>query len=403
MKKNFRKAVAALLALATLFCQLMPVSYAVNEAYSDGEIESVSVAPVISAVSNETVEVIVTAIPADVSEGRFVVASLEDGSNAEIRNSELIFNADGEAKFEIKALAAESFKVSFDVADSTLSAETVVAVNSIGTAAVDDPDVVEVTDIKINQSSAVLLIGNALELSANVLPSDATNKNIIWTSSKKSVATVDSNGVVTPVSKGNVWIIATSEDGGFNAICNVTVKRREFTVTWNVDGTKTSERYEEGAIINKPSNPSKKGYTFIGWSPEVPSVMPSKDIEFVAKFREIEVDPTVRISILPSSRRSISYGDTLGLRCSVSGTLPTGAIIVWQDDVKDLVELDVEYGERVCNVKPIRHGSTPIRVKVLVGDRVLAEDYVVIQSNANFFYRVIGTIKIWLGLTIRYS
>lgn len=403
MKTNFRKAVAVLLALATLACMLMPVSYAANEAYYDGEIESISVAPVTSAAANKAVEVKVTATPAEAAEGRFVVASLGDGSNAKIRNSDLVFNADGEAKFEITALSEKSFKVSFDVADSELSAETVVNVDSIGTAAVDDPDVVEVTDIRISQSSAVLLLGGTLKLSANVVPADATNKKIIWTSSKKSVATVDENGVVTPVSKGNVWIIATSEDGGFNAICNVTVKGREFTVTWNVDGERTTERYEEGAVLRKPSDPAKKGYTFIGWSPEVPSIMPSRDIEFVARFTKIEVDPTVRISILPASRYSVSYGDALDLRCSVSGTLPTGAIIVWQDSVKDLVELDVAYGERTCTVKPIRHGSTPIYAKVIVDDTVIAEDYVVVRSNASFFYRFIGTIKIWLGLTVHYS
>ncbi len=401
--KNFRKAVAAVLALATLLCMLMPVSFATNEVYYDGEIESVSVASVIPAAANEVVEVKVTATPAEAAEGRFVVASLEDGSKAKIRNSELIFNADGEAKFEVTALSEEAFKVCFDVADSELSAETVVVVNGIGTAAVDDPDVVEVTDIRISQSSAVLLLGNTLRLTADIIPSDATNKKVIWTSSKKSVARVDENGIVTPVSKGNVWIIATSEDGGFNAICNVTVKGREFTVTWDVDGVRTSERYEEGAVIKKPSNPSKRGYTFVGWSPEVPSVMPARDVEFVAIFSKIEVDPTVRINILPASRYSISYGDTLDLRCSVSGSLPAGAIVVWQDEVKDLVELDVAYGERVCTVNPVRHGSTRIYARILIGDSVIAEDYVDIQSNANFFYKVIGTIKIWLGLTVHYS
>ncbi len=403
MKKNFRKVLAAALVLTTLLCVLMPVSYAANETYYDGEIKNISAASVIPAVADEVVEVKVTATPAEAAEGRFVIASLEDGSKAKIRNNELVFNADGEAEFEITALSKESFKVSFDVADSELSAETVVAVNSIGTAAVDDPDVVEVTDVRISQSSAVLLLGSTLNLDADIIPSEATNKKIIWTSSKKSVATVDKNGIVTPISKGNVWIIATSEDGGFNAICNVTVKGREFTVTWNVDGERTTERYEEGTVIRKPANPEKRGYTFIGWSPEVPSVMPSRDIEFVARFTKIEVDPTVRISILPASRHSISYGDTLGLRCSVSGNLPTGAIVVWQDEVKDLVELDVAYGERACTVNPIRHGSTPVYARILVGDEVIAEDYVVIRSNANFFYKVIGTIKMWLGLTIHYN
>ena len=271
-------------------------------------------------------------------------------------------------------------------------------------AAVDDPNVTEVTDIKISQASAVVYLGDTLQLSANVLPEDATNPNIVWTSNKNYVATVDRNGLVTPVSKGTALIIATSEDGGFNALCSVTVKAREYKVEWVVEGVvEVTQTYEEGAPIRLPSAPSKVGHVFTGWTPEVPSVMPSENLLFFATFEKIYVDPTVRLSILPASRYSVSYGDTLTLRCSVSGELPAGSKIVWEANT-DLVTLDVAYGATNCTIIPVRHGSTPVRVMIVDdNDNVIVEDRVNIQSNATFFYKVIGSIKRVLGLTINYQ
>ena len=68
-------------------------------------------------------------------------------------------------------------------------------------------------------------IGNTLTLKATVLPADATNKSIEWSSDKESVATVDQTGKVTSVSKGTATIKATAKDGsGVFASCVVIVK-----------------------------------------------------------------------------------------------------------------------------------------------------------------------------------
>lgn len=68
-----------------------------------------------------------------------------------------------------------------------------------------------------------LNVGASIALIPTVTPANATNKNVIWSSSNNARATVTSTGVVTGVAAGAVVITSTTIDGAFTAICNVTV------------------------------------------------------------------------------------------------------------------------------------------------------------------------------------
>ncbi len=67
--------------------------------------------------------------------------------------------------------------------------------------------------------------GATATLVSTVNPADAINKNVIWSSSDESVATVHANSpaVVTPVGEGTAVITVTTEDGSFTSECAVTV------------------------------------------------------------------------------------------------------------------------------------------------------------------------------------
>ena len=77
-----------------------------------------------------------------------------------------------------------------------------------------------VLGVSLNQSGATVRVGEVLTLTATVTPGDASNKNVSWSSSNESVATV-SNGVVTAVGAGSAIITVTTVDGGFTATCDV--------------------------------------------------------------------------------------------------------------------------------------------------------------------------------------
>lgn len=78
----------------------------------------------------------------------------------------------------------------------------------------------EVTDISLDKSTLTLEVGEWQLLTATVLPTGATDKSVIWTSSNPTVATVV-DGIVTAIKVGKTTVIAKA--GNFTATCEVTV------------------------------------------------------------------------------------------------------------------------------------------------------------------------------------
>ena len=84
--------------------------------------------------------------------------------------------------------------------------------------------VIPVESITIDKTEMTLSIGETYALSATVLPENASNKKVTWSSSDEEVATVSSTGVVTGVAFGSAIITVRTSDGGKTATCSVTVK-----------------------------------------------------------------------------------------------------------------------------------------------------------------------------------
>lgn len=82
-----------------------------------------------------------------------------------------------------------------------------------------------VTSITLSETAATVdLTTKKLQLRAMILPENALNKNVNWSTTDASKATVDANGMVTLLKSGSVSIIATSADNpSARAICNLTI------------------------------------------------------------------------------------------------------------------------------------------------------------------------------------
>ena len=128
--------------------------------------------------------------------------------------------------------------------------------------------VVSVESVKLNASAsqAPLKVGDTLKLSATVLPADAYNPMVKWTSSNPSVAKVEEgNGImgeeaiVTALSPGQTTIIVTTVEGGFTATMQITVNMAVTGIALNKTSLTLIEGNSETLIATiTPANASNK-------------------------------------------------------------------------------------------------------------------------------------------------
>jgi len=131
---------------------------------------------------------------------------------------------------------------------------------------------VSVTGISVNptslpnSSNPYFYVGDSATITATIYPIDATNQNVIWSSSNSTVASVDGYGNVFANSAGSATITAKSQDGNFTATTSVTVT----TATVSVTGVSLNTSYM--TLVNgssqtlyatvTPSNATNKSITW---------------------------------------------------------------------------------------------------------------------------------------------
>lgn len=85
-------------------------------------------------------------------------------------------------------------------------------------------DTINVKSVKLSTTSANLVVGETLNITAKINPSNATNKTVTWKSSDNKVVTVK-NGKITAVGKGSATITATVD--GKKATAKITVSTKD--------------------------------------------------------------------------------------------------------------------------------------------------------------------------------
>lgn len=91
--------------------------------------------------------------------------------------------------------------------------------------------VIAVTGAVLGNTELTLVEGEEEKLAVAVTPENATDKSVVWESGNESVATVSQEGLVTAVGEGKATITVKTNDGGFSASCEVTVKKKVIAVT----------------------------------------------------------------------------------------------------------------------------------------------------------------------------
>lgn len=110
------------------------------------------------------------------------------------------------------------------------------------------PEEIAVSSVSLSQATAEMIIGETVQLTASVQPSNATDKSIVWASSKQSVATVSSSGVVTAIAEGTSTVTASA--GGKSATCTITVSKKVVEVSSiELDRTELSLEEEQSVTL----------------------------------------------------------------------------------------------------------------------------------------------------------
>jgi uncharacterized protein YjdB len=152
--------------------------------------------------TGETYQLVATVAPSDACGDKSVTWSTSDSSVATVSNTGLV-----------TAVSSGS---------ATITVTTTVGSHT-ATCAVDVSEPVAVTSVTLDESTLDITVGQTRQLTATVLPSDAHDKSVTWSSSNSNIATVTSNGLVTAVSAGTANIIVRTEDRGYTAQCAVTI------------------------------------------------------------------------------------------------------------------------------------------------------------------------------------
>ena len=198
------------------------LSFLFTSCDKDVNVSGVQIAPEeVTLGIGETQNLTVTVEPSDATDPTYSLES-SDPSVAAVQNDVVTAVAPGEAV------------ITATTADGSLKATCKVTV------------VKHVEDISVSPTQVKVIVGKTQEITVEFTPSDATNKEVEWVSSKPEVATV-ADGVVTGIAVGEALITATSVDGGFAAACKVVVEE-EFNgiVATTAGGYYCGDQYENG-------------------------------------------------------------------------------------------------------------------------------------------------------------
>ena len=193
-------------------------------------------------------------------------------SNAE--NQKVLWSSSNSSVASVK----EGVVTALKVGNATITAKTDDGGKTATCKVIVETKDIPVTGVTLDKTSYEMTEGDEFTLTATVNPENATNKNISWSSSNTSVATVE-NGKVKALKTGTATITVKTEDGGKVASCEVTVMHdkskdpiefadeiiKEICVTTFDTNNDGEISYAEAAVVEDLSKMTLRKKTFISF------------------------------------------------------------------------------------------------------------------------------------------
>ncbi len=281
-----------------------------------------------------------------------------------------------DASGNVTALKAGTATITVRTSDGGYTSQCSITVNA---------KVYPVTGISLSKTSLTMTEGDTQTLTATITPSNASNKNVTWTSSNSSVASVDANGNVTALKAGTSTITVRTNDGGYTSQCSITVNAKVYPVT-GVSLSKTSLTMTEGdtqtltATIT-PSNASNKSVSWTSSNSTVASVdangkvtalkagtatitVRTSDGGYTSQCSitvNAKVYPVTGISLSKTSL-TMTEGDTQTLTATITPSNASNKSVSWTSSNSSVASVDAS-----GNVTALKAGTATITVRTSDG------------------------------------
>jgi uncharacterized protein YjdB len=219
---------------------------------------------------------------------------------------------------------------------------------------------IPVTSLALDEVTKTMYVGQSARLTYVVLPANATNNSVIWTSTNTSVATVDKTGLVTAKNVGSAVIILKALENGDSVYCNITVKRvatgikldaatlnlkageshifkptltpndsTDKAIVWESSDTKIATVDDEGKVVAKAAGSA--------------IIMARLDSGAVA-YCKVNVTLPVNGLLLNFSDKSIYVGEKFKLKVSINPSNATNMDVTWKSSNTEIATVN-EDGE----------------------------------------------------------
>ena len=220
-------------------------------------------------------------------------------------------------------------------------------------------DETAVIGVQLSKEKMTLKPEASKRLTATVLPENAANKNVTWSSSDENVAKVNKNGRVTAVAEGNAVITVTTEEGNFKASCKVTVKANA-----------PEEIDVESVSLDKTTLTLKPGTSDTLSATVAPEDATDKSLRWTSSNTNVAtVDATGKVTAAGNGTAVITASTVDGgftAQCTVTVSEDKPEIVAVENVTLDKTSASLEVGETeqlTATVKPADAANKSVRWK----------------------------------------
>ena len=311
-------------------------------------------------------------------------------------NKNLVWSSKDEAIASVDAASGEVTPHKAGTTTITATAADESGVKGTCTITVTDADTdIKAASITVTPDKVNLNAGETKQLTKTIAPEDTTNKNVTWSSSNESVATVTEDGLIKAIAKGTAVITAAAEDGSdVKGTCTVTVtdtdtdiKAASITVTPDKVNLNAGETKQLTKTI-APEDTTNKNVTWSSSNESVATVTEDGLIKAIAKgtavitaaaedgsdvkgtctvtVTENATPKIIKVSSIAITPKSVSLkkGAASQLRASIAPSNATNKAVLWASNKSSVASVS-----QSGLVRAISAGTATITVTTRDGSR----------------------------------